>query len=138
MDNPFTKNQIVIEQNIGGDQLSLFEIEARSQSLMTRIEQLAEDARNKREMIQSTLENDSKWSEVEDQIKELKRRKKDIESKHTEIIELKEDIKEINADRRDTKKSLSTYLEVYHTKHGKTEIQNANGETKEIKKSYRV
>lgn len=132
------QNQIVIEQRAEAQQMSLFEIENHSRQLIDRIDRLKDEAKQKREMIKNSLENDSDWSEISEQIKELQRKKKDIESGHSEIIELKEDIKELNGERKEVAESLSTYLEAYHTKSGKTEINDSTGEERVIKKQYRV
>jgi len=107
-----------------------------------QVEQLKQDLKLKREMLRDTLENDADYSEAQAKVKEaqrdLKVAKAMARARNKQILELEIDIKELNAEKKETQLGLFATLDVYQTNTHNNVIDMPDGTELELKKHYKL
>lgn len=113
----------------------LLSLEEMIKSALPRLDKLKEDARLKKEMIEDALNNDSTYKEHTEKAKEANKIKNGTKQqllKQPSLATLVNDVKELREEIKELQASLSDYLSEYGRLSGSNEIQDANGEVREI------
>lgn len=107
-----------------------------------QVEQLKQDLKLKREMLRDTLENDADYSEAQAKVKEAQRDLKVARAmaraRNKQVLELEIDIKELNAEKKETQLGLFSTLDVYQTNTHNNVIDMPDGTEFELKKQYKL
>jgi hypothetical protein len=102
---------------------------------ITKIDKIQEDIKPVKEMIESLLDADLEYAELDQKAKEAAKAKT---AKKKELVntangkELNEKLKSLKADLREVKEALSTYLQDYQKKTGFNEYEGPDGELMQI------
>ena len=137
---PMTNNDIadikVAEaSNNPGPQVPVLSLEEMIKSALPKLDKLKEDLKLKKEMVEDALKNDSTYKNHSEKAKEANKIKNTTKQqllKQPSLSTLTNDIKDLREEIKELQISLSEYLSEYGRLSGSNEIQDANGEVREI------
>lgn len=100
-----------------------------------KIEKHQEILRNKREMLESNLENDPNYQEAAKLAKESSKKKQEEKSRiirQPEVEKIYTDVKDGQAQLKSMRESLSNHLQNYGKLSGTNQLEDADGQVREI------
>lgn len=112
-----------------------FDLENLVKNYITRIEQLKDDLKKKREMLEDAFENDAIYQEHALKAKEANKIKSATKQqilKQPALAELAESVKDLQFDIKEQQAILNDYLSQYQKATGATQIETGDGEILEI------
>lgn len=113
----------------------LLHLESLIKSHITGIEKLQEELKKQREMMESIFENDSTFVDHSEKAKEATRVKSTTRQeilKRPSVLQVSEKIKSMKSEMRELQSTLSDYLKEYQRMSGLNEIEDDEGQLREI------
>lgn len=118
-----------------------FDLENLIKNYITRIGQLKDDLKKKREMLEDAFEGDAIYQEHALKAKEAAKIKGATKMqilKQPALAELAESVKDLQFDIKEQQSMLNDYLQQYQKASGATQIETGDGEILEIVGVYRL
>jgi len=113
----------------------LMTIDAAIKSRMTKLDELKEQMRTQREMLNSFLDNEPTYREASQAAKKASQQKTAVKNqllKQPQASNLVETVKAIKEQQQEFQEGLSYYLREYQTLTGANEFEGSDGELREI------
>lgn len=113
----------------------LLSLESTIKTSLPRIDKLKEEIRTKKEMLDDALNNDQTYKEHTEKAKEaakIKSQTKQELLKQPSLAKTVSDLKDLREELKELQSSLSDYLSEYARLSGSNEIEDENGEVREI------
>lgn len=105
---------------------------ARIENILLDLDTKKEELSEKNAMLKDALENDAEYSELLEEIKELKLKMKGLKEKliasNDSINEISSDVETLKEDIKDMKSELSDAIEEYKVKTGSRTYETSKGE----------
>lgn len=108
---------------------------------ITDIERIRQQLKEQRAMIKDAYESDINYRDVSNQMKELTKKKKEIQKSlgsHASVKQSQDEIKALASELKEIEKKLSQYLEQYVETYKSRTIEDSNGNLKEIVRVYKL
>ncbi len=115
--------------------LSMIELETIIKRYLKDIAGLKEDVRAQKEMFDDAFDNDVKYKETADKVKEVTKVKNAVKQammKDPAIVTTSEKIKELKDEMKNLQDALSNYVQEYQRVSGASQIEGEDGEVLEI------
>ena len=117
------------------------ELENLIKTYLTRIDQLKEELKQKREMLEDALSGDTVYQEHSEKAKEANKIKSATKQqilKQPALAELSERVKELAFDVKEQTAMLNDYVAQFQKASGATQIETESGEVLEIVSVYKL
>lgn len=120
---------------------SILSMEEMIKSYIADLERLRSSLKEQSGMLRDALENDADYLAIQEKVKEVAGKKKEIKNKilkieSVAIVDSK--VQEIKSEIKETRRVLSDYLERYYRESGLRQITGADGEIMEIVTSVKL
>lgn len=122
-------------QDNSGPASEMLNLESVINMTLSKIDRLSQELRKQNEMVESVLMGDPTYRQHVEQAKEALKIKNTTKSeimKRPDVRPIAEKVKELRAEIKDAKESLSSYLPEYHKVSGQTTIEGEDGQVRQI------
>lgn len=142
-EQPIVEAEVVEETNASiNDQTAvLFSLEEMIKNYIESLDKLGNDLKQHRQMFADAFINNPTYRELEEQAKEAAKKRNSTREQilaQPAMRELGQKIKDMSSDVREKKASLSDYLLEYQRMTGATEIEDKDGEARQIVNSAKL
>lgn len=131
----------VSETDATSDATVLLSLEELVKNNLSSIDTLTEELKQRKQMFVDGFENNPTYREVEDKVKEANKQKGAVREQILNTPEMRglaQKIKDMSVELREKKSSISEYLLEYQRLSGSNEIEDLNGEMRDIVNSAKA
>lgn len=129
------------ETDATSDATVLLSLEELVKNNLSSIDTLTEELKQRKQVFVDGFENNPTYREVEDKVKEVNKQKASLREQILNTPEMRglaQKIKDMSAELREKKSSISEYLLEYQRLSGSNEIEDLNGEMRDIVNSAKA
>ncbi len=135
------KTSSASETDAASDATVLLSLEELVKNNLSSIDTLTEEIKQRKQMFVDGFENNPTYREVEDKVKEVNKQKGAVREQILNTPEMRglaQKIKDMSVELREKKSSISEYLLEYQRLSGSNEIEDLNGEMRDIVNSAKA
>lgn len=123
------------QEEVSGDLMSLLDIQDAINTRLKKLENLKEDLKPHKEMLDSIFQNDEDFQEKNEIAKKASKNKSEAKKRvlrQPQAAELNQKIEDIKNEGKEIQEALSYYLREYQRMTGANEFESADGELRQI------